>query len=396
MLKDKACPICGNTINSACDKKLPFSYWSPLDRETLKREHLFFHIGKCYNCSYEGIIDEFSPELLKILYPDNFVSTALQKNREVYSDIINWTAEYFNNSTYKVADFGCGTLSFITALQKKQLNSDMQYYGIDHRNQIKEKITPPLHFIEADIFDMNSNVELRSMGFDFAFCIHTLEHFSHPREVLLGIKQKLNPNSFLYIEVPAGELTKSENLCSVELYGPQHISYFTLKTLELLTRLCGFKVLKKELKITNNIPRAKIVVQNYQQVNEQDFHVNNSLIKIEKILINVGEKILKLIEAGKRVALWGICADLDRIFQVHPSVQEKIKTDNVILVDSFLHGKKYLKKLITDPQDLINDNEIQIIIMPMLRNTRNSIKKTLEQYGFNKEQMTDPYFEFEK
>lgn len=360
----------------------------------MERVYQNFQVGICIGCGYERIIVDYSDRLFKILYPDNFESKAISESPIINEDIFHWTSEFIEQQDIqKIVDIGCGKLTFLKKLQQKYPKKNWLLYGIDHRAQ-SEVLSHPLNFVEADLLQMNNNDILKPLKFDFAYCIHTLEHIHNPRDALLAIKEKLKDGAHLYLEVPANEIVEKLSLCSVELFHPQHISYFSLRTLKLLARVCGLQVIKSETIITNGVPRAKIVVQNSQHTLEHSL-VETQVKKIEELLSTLASRICSIIECGKTIAIWGCGYDLDKLFIMNNKLLEFARLNKLFFIDTNLKGKTYKGLTIATPNILLKKKEINIIVVPRLKTIRESIKKSIIDLDIDKERIVDQYDEFD-
>jgi len=390
---NKTCIICGYKYHAIGD--INFSYWKDISKSNLERIYKSFKYGKCKGCGYERIIVNYSDDLFRILYPNNFVSTAISETRSINEDIFNWTSEFIEDRNVRmVADIGCGKLTFLQKLQQKYPKKDWSLYGIDHRVQSQET-THQINFIEVDLLQMNNSEILKPLKFDFAYCIHTLEHIQNPRDALLAIKERLKEGAHLYLEVPANEIVKELSLCSVELFHPQHISYFSLRTLELIANVCGLQVVKKEAVITDGVPRAKVVVKKMKNI------CKNSLIKpqvkqIDDLLSNLANKVRRKIDDGEKLALWGCGSDLDKIFSMDEKLIGFVSIKKLYIIDTFLKEKSYKNFIISAPDILLKNKEISVIIVPRLKTIRHSIKKAINDLDIDKDRIVDPYDVFDK
>ncbi len=78
---------------------------------------------------------------------------------------------------------------------------------------------------------------------DFIMCCHTLEHVSYPLELLNAIATLLNPNGYIYIEVPL-EVPDLPALSfdHISKYVHEHINAFTTKSIAALISNANIKL----------------------------------------------------------------------------------------------------------------------------------------------------------
>lgn len=118
---------------------------------------------------------------------------------------------------------------------------------------------------KSDIQLQNNIESLNSLDdcdntFDFIMSTQVLEHVSYPDKMVKEIYEKLKPNGYIYISVPNengqdGDCGFWNRLKRIKqpFVMHEHINIFKPKTLELLLKNCGFKVLKcKAEKIAKN------------------------------------------------------------------------------------------------------------------------------------------------
>mgnify|MGYP005838540197 CR=1 FL=1 len=79
--------------------------------------------------------------------------------------------------------------------------------------------------------------------FDIIILHHVLEHFRDPTQALLKIKNLLNEDGVLFVEVPNIEYQR----ITKDFFHLAHLYYFSPSTLAHLFKKCGFGVVKKDL-----------------------------------------------------------------------------------------------------------------------------------------------------
>ena len=203
----------------------------------------------------------------------------------------------------------------------------------------------------------------------------------------------MKPMAFLYAEVPANEILDSIDVLSVTLIHPQHVHYFTLEHLACLFQVCGFRVLKQRVTVTNGIPRASVLVA------KRDFEGRVSPLvaaqgRLERILRAAAQKIMYLVEWTDKVAIWGVGADLNHMLRYNLELKRKVTEDEVVLVDSFLYGREWLGCTIMDPLSLLNECSI-LVLAPKARHIRVEILNCAMSQGFGQDRFFDPYQEAE-
>ena len=134
----------------------------------------------------------------------------------------------------KILDFGCGKGHFLTLCNKINTNSYGVELNIENRNLLLEKK-----------IIVKENVDDFEIKFDLIFLNHVLEHLSDPVKILNSLKDKLNPNGEIIIEVPHAKdlLIHKLNLKEFKdfTFWSEHIILHTKDSLSKTMQFLGFK-----------------------------------------------------------------------------------------------------------------------------------------------------------
>ena len=145
-----------------------------------------------------------------------------------------------------------------------------------------------------------------SMHFDLALFCHTLEHIVDPAKELLEIKNILQPNGLLYIEVPFGcwrEYRQTRNFLT-------HINFFSEGSLYHLLDMCGLHIKYLKLKPTlmpatydlvivalaENVPIVNKMIEAYQ-ITQKQMKGKHYGLRVYELLLNVRLGRLRLFRA---------------------------------------------------------------------------------------------------
>jgi 2-polyprenyl-3-methyl-5-hydroxy-6-metoxy-1,4-benzoquinol methylase len=192
-------------------------------------------LNKCLSCNF--IFSSRIPEA-KVL-EDHY------NNYGNYNGLSDITFNRFDEllttfSAYRkcnnILDFGCGEGFFLERAKMKGWNT----YGIEYgKEAIKICQTKGINMID-------SNQPSLFEKFDVAYISEVIEHISYPLEILRQIHLYLRPGGILYITTP--------NFNSISRYYvgnkwniisyPEHLSYFTTKTLKKSLKLTNYKIEK--------------------------------------------------------------------------------------------------------------------------------------------------------
>ena len=93
--------------------------------------------------------------------------------------------------------------------------------------------------------------ELQDNDYNIIVCRHVLEHVSYPKDLLNDIKNFMNEDTILYIEVPCEKIVfndpNSFNLHNDKKHWHEHINFFTYLSMQKLLDSCGFSIIKEKI-----------------------------------------------------------------------------------------------------------------------------------------------------
>lgn len=126
--------------------------------------------------------------------------------------------------------------------------------GIEPNAWLCEALINRGHYMRQGVIDQFTDAQLRVVGedrhvFDVIMAYEVLEHQPYPEEFLLRCYDLLEDGGLLIVAVPNDynplQLAACQqlHLSHYWLAPPQHLFYFTPKTLQLLLRRCGFTIL---------------------------------------------------------------------------------------------------------------------------------------------------------
>lgn len=148
--------------------------------------------------------------------------------------------EGYVGSPGRLLDFGCGAGFFVEMAQKAGWDA----YGVD---------LGPWAAVAASrraVFNIRSG-ELQSVGFqpswfDVITCMDVVEHLASPVSTMQIIRRYLRPGGVLLVQVPNYASLTIRLACDDFRLNepPQHVNYFTPRTLHRLLELTGFECLR--------------------------------------------------------------------------------------------------------------------------------------------------------
>jgi SAM-dependent methyltransferase len=135
----------------------------------------------------------------------------------------------------RLLDFGCGAAGF---LRRAQVLAT-EVIGIELEARVREYWTGQLNIVPS--------VDDAGGTYDLITAFHVVEHLPDPRDMLKRLARLLKPRGRLVIEVPSSEdalLTLYDcDAFQSFTYWSQHLFLFNSRTLELLARQAGLRML---------------------------------------------------------------------------------------------------------------------------------------------------------
>jgi 2-polyprenyl-3-methyl-5-hydroxy-6-metoxy-1,4-benzoquinol methylase len=207
------------------------------------------HLSKCSNCGFVFCKKIPTQEELEKYY-ENYGSEHYLSPITIsrYEELLDLFEKYRKNNT--ILDVGCGSGYFLEVAKKR----GWQVYGTefsDHQiKRCEEKgILMKQGEINADMFEREH--------FDIITSFEVLEHTNNPQQQIQQINKLLRQGGGLYLTTPnfnALYRFRLKGKYNVINY-PEHLSYFTKKTLHRLFKSNGFK---KLLLVSHGISVSRI------------------------------------------------------------------------------------------------------------------------------------------
>ena len=206
-------------------------------RKGTVRDNKNLEIFECCDCG------------LVFLSEDEHINESFYENSNMHQsfDFYKWRNETFVDDTRrfeflknslvnkKVLDFGSGNGGFLELTK----NISKKVLGVE----LEKAIIP---FYKEKKIPLENNLDNISDKFDIITSFHVIEHIKEPFEILNKLKNLLQDNGKLIIEVPNANdvlLTIYENEAfSNFTYWSCHLYLYTQHTLNLLAKQAGFEV----------------------------------------------------------------------------------------------------------------------------------------------------------
>lgn len=218
------CKLCNST-------NIKIRHSSVRDRKDIK-------VYECNECggvflsSFDHISDEFYEESGML---NGHVNLKEYRQKSYKDD--NRRAYYLKEKIVgkKVLDFGCGAGGFLYLIQ----DFVDEACGVELDRSINKTLNS--HGIKC-----YENVECIEGTYDVITLFHVVEHLKNPQEILRNLKQFLNPNGIIIVEVPNADdallsLYKSEDFANFT-YWSCHLVLYNNYTLRRLAEKAEYQV----------------------------------------------------------------------------------------------------------------------------------------------------------
>tara|TARA_X000000950_G_C13916454_1_gene661249 strand:+ start:2088 stop:3137 length:1050 start_codon:yes stop_codon:yes gene_type:complete len=317
------CRIC----NYKCKKiystiNLPECIWPTKKKSTFSKIIIY----SCLKCCHLQL-QNFSKKKISSFYGDT--QYVLSKSDDLKKKVLLIKKEYGKNffKNKKILDVGGGTNPVFK-------NTDTYILDFKVQKEIKK-------LFKKRYYEQNIEDQTIQKKFDIIFLMHTLEHFKYPGKAIKNVKNLLNKDGRLFVEIPNFNYYLKKNTYYSIFH--QHLSLFTLKHLKNLLNFYSLKIeklfiegkviycsikhsdIKGETLSINNEILFKLLKKNYTIMKKKVYaHLKNNKFDI----YGAGGAMVLLINSIKKVE-----TNIRKIFDNQTSKQFKIfpGTDITIL-----------------------------------------------------------------
>lgn len=230
-------------MNSVTIEKLPF-YWrlSPSGEPRNNIVKDFYPFVFSQRPEYGLVIQERNEAVLEALekiyqqeYNIGYLQDTYEIARQYGVDFVRFLDKVLadNPGIHKVLEIGCGGCVILEGLMKRGYD----VVGVDSSPfAAKEGAKKGVKVVTAFF-----PTPLVTEKFDLAFHVDVLEHIHKPLEFLQQIRENLNPDGIVIVNVP--DATESIEIGDISMAMHQHLNYFTEDSLSAMLRSAGFDVL---------------------------------------------------------------------------------------------------------------------------------------------------------
>lgn len=242
-----------------------------------------------YACSACGLVQlAGSP----VVYTNSFtsataISPAIIAHRQKQAEEF---IRRFHLRNKRILDAGCGDGHFLDLLK----NAGADPTGIEPSLASHAIASKTGRRILGGMIQRDHTID--GAPFDAFVTFHVLEHIANPDDFLQGLCQALTDDGVGLIEVPSLERILERR--GFFDFMPDHLSYYSLKTLTLQLELNGFDI--EDARRDWNGEHAVAMVRKRKTVNFADLQSC-----VTQLGNDLRQFIRRHIEKGRRVAVWG-------------------------------------------------------------------------------------------
>ncbi len=190
--------------------------------EDIQLKKTFFY---CSNCELIFLNKKFyvSKENEKNQYDHHNNSLENEGYVKMFNNFLDYTLKDLNVKS--ALDFGSGPTPVLAELLKRK-GLHVDYF---------DKFYQPKKIYVAKKYDLITSTEV-------------FEHLENPKEILNLLSSHLNPNGIISIMTLFHTNSKTDFLKWWYRRDPTHITFFTPKTIKVMAKECGLKLLKHDSK----------------------------------------------------------------------------------------------------------------------------------------------------
>jgi len=210
----------------------------------------------CNNCGLVQINPRPSDSAFEKFYKTDyrFYYQGVQKPTEEYiknlkkSERLDYTIKNIDKTislgkVSSILDYGCSEGAMFEALKRAGFNGAL--YGVEPNPEFAEYAAANNSVVVHD------SIEVFLERVDLIIVNHVFEHLTNPIKFLISIKKNLNPNGFLYIDVP-----DVDRYTSINDFHIAHVAHYSQRTLTAVLFKSGFDLISLQPHEPPNHPKS--------------------------------------------------------------------------------------------------------------------------------------------
>ena len=228
------CIICaGSLANPLSLKNMPSSAqgFSKSSKEAIQSSITM----NIYSCEYCGLVQYVGPLVSyyrEVIRSTRLSDPMLQFRRKQFSGI---ASDYEIESVFELGAGGGEYLDIFKSI-------GVETYGIEGSIQLAKKARAAGHSVyDGFLPETDLALELEPKSFDLGTSFNFIEHLPNPLASLRSLRMQLRPGGHAILEVPNFDMISEFGLFNEFI--PDHRSYFTAETFQVLLSMAGFEVL---------------------------------------------------------------------------------------------------------------------------------------------------------
>jgi len=231
-MKSPKCNLCNNNLQNQQVLRLNNVPSSAQEFTNKKRISLInLKIYKCKKCDLVQTDCKPVKYFKEVIRAGKFSKSMVNFREKQFRDF----TEEFNLKNKNIIEIGSGDGQYLNILKKFCKNS----YGLEFSKKLINKANKSKLKIIRGYSE--KNFIIKEKKFDAFICLSFMEHAPKLNDFLSNILNNLNDNAVGIVEVPNYEMIEKKKLYFEFI--PDHLNYFTKKTLRNTLELNGFKVL---------------------------------------------------------------------------------------------------------------------------------------------------------
>ena len=202
--------------------------------------------GMCVGCGVVRLVDRVAESALDLLYAEYYPPKDLsreeldrQLSNPTFGHRLRRLESVLGSRERRIFEIGCGDGNFLASVERKGWKVDGSEFGSATVSVVHRR-----HGIVITNVDVTKQIP-SSAPYPVVAAYHVLEHVYQPAEWLSQVRKLVEPRGLLHLQVPNwASLTHAlTGLAWSSMTFPQHVYFYTPKTLGALLARSGFDVI---------------------------------------------------------------------------------------------------------------------------------------------------------
>jgi 2-polyprenyl-3-methyl-5-hydroxy-6-metoxy-1,4-benzoquinol methylase len=227
-------------------------------------------VVRCADCNFLFLHPQPSDEVLRRIYTRSyFLGASDDRMRARVGELKTATAELYLDQLAKqgvrggrLLEVGCGDGYLLAAAERR----GFEVVGVEYSGHAARRARAGLARGQVLAGEL-AQVDLPSETFDVCILADVIEHVRDPRSFLATVRERLKPGGCLLIATPSTDSWSARLMRRRWMeFKPEHMSYFSRRTLESLLSQTGFQ--RSQI-----LPGYKIVSLHYVKAHFESYPV---------------------------------------------------------------------------------------------------------------------------